>query len=302
MSDEHVLYDPTAEPRILASGLAPRLASLEGKRAGILDNSKANAGTLMLAVVERLQARRTASVTSSSARSRIAGAAVARDPGRPRALRLRPGRQRRLRVVHVVEYPRRHRAGRAGRPHGGPRDRRVRRAGAARGEEPRRGRPAAGHRAASAGRHPRGRGRARRRTRPSSGRARAAVARRAMSRRRRLAVRRPGRSKLEDDYPAINELYRRAGLDATACRSSRRREERVARVPARHATGRPARGGRGAAAAAGRGHRRAHRGQRGDGGLQAGVLAGACSPRSRRWPTRRSTSTRSRPPRIRWRR
>jgi hypothetical protein len=41
--DEQVLYDPTAEPRILTSGLAPRLASLEGKRAGILDNSKANA-------------------------------------------------------------------------------------------------------------------------------------------------------------------------------------------------------------------------------------------------------------------
>ena len=52
-----LLYDPTAEPRILAAGLAPRLASLEGKRAGILDNSKANAGTLMLAVVERLKER-----------------------------------------------------------------------------------------------------------------------------------------------------------------------------------------------------------------------------------------------------
>ena len=50
-----LLYDPTAEPRILATGLAPRLASLEGKRAGILDNSKANAGTLMLAVVARLK-------------------------------------------------------------------------------------------------------------------------------------------------------------------------------------------------------------------------------------------------------
>jgi hypothetical protein len=53
--EEHVLYDPTAEPRILATGLAPRLASLEGKRVGILDNSKANAGTLMLAVAERLK-------------------------------------------------------------------------------------------------------------------------------------------------------------------------------------------------------------------------------------------------------
>ena len=39
----------------MIAGLAPRLASLEGKRAGILDNGKANAGTLMLAVAERLK-------------------------------------------------------------------------------------------------------------------------------------------------------------------------------------------------------------------------------------------------------
>ena len=52
-----VLYDPTAEPRTVATPLAPRLASLEGKRAGILDNGKANAGTLMLAMAERLKER-----------------------------------------------------------------------------------------------------------------------------------------------------------------------------------------------------------------------------------------------------
>ena len=52
-----LLYDPTAEPRILAAGLAPRLASLQGMRVGILDNSKANAGTLMLSVVQRLKER-----------------------------------------------------------------------------------------------------------------------------------------------------------------------------------------------------------------------------------------------------
>ena len=56
-NNDDLLYDPTAEPRILATSLAPRLASLQGKRAGILDNSKANAGTLMLAVVERLKER-----------------------------------------------------------------------------------------------------------------------------------------------------------------------------------------------------------------------------------------------------
>ncbi len=56
-NNDDLLYDPTAEPRILPTSLAPRLASLQGKRAGILDNSKANAGTLMLAVVERLKER-----------------------------------------------------------------------------------------------------------------------------------------------------------------------------------------------------------------------------------------------------
>jgi hypothetical protein len=48
------LYDPTAEPRVVAERLAPRLPSLAGKRAGILDNGKANAGTLMLAVTKIL--------------------------------------------------------------------------------------------------------------------------------------------------------------------------------------------------------------------------------------------------------
>jgi hypothetical protein len=51
------LYDPTAEPRVTPSVLAPRLASLSGARAGILDNGKANAGTLMLAVTKILQER-----------------------------------------------------------------------------------------------------------------------------------------------------------------------------------------------------------------------------------------------------
>jgi hypothetical protein len=51
------LYDPTAEPRAVAAQLAPRLASLAGKRVGILDNGKANAGTLMLAVAKILQER-----------------------------------------------------------------------------------------------------------------------------------------------------------------------------------------------------------------------------------------------------
>jgi hypothetical protein len=51
------LYDPTADPRKTGAQLAPRLQSLAGTRAGILDNGKANAGTLMLAVTKILQER-----------------------------------------------------------------------------------------------------------------------------------------------------------------------------------------------------------------------------------------------------
>ena len=51
------LYDPTAESRAVAARLAPRLTSLAGTRVGILDNGKANAGTLMLAVTKILRER-----------------------------------------------------------------------------------------------------------------------------------------------------------------------------------------------------------------------------------------------------
>jgi len=51
------LYDPTAEPRVIDARLAARLGSLTGTRVGILDNGKANAGTLMLAVARILQER-----------------------------------------------------------------------------------------------------------------------------------------------------------------------------------------------------------------------------------------------------
>ena len=51
------LYDPTAEPRILAAGRRQAGGRPGGKKIAILDNSKANAGTLMLAVAKRLQER-----------------------------------------------------------------------------------------------------------------------------------------------------------------------------------------------------------------------------------------------------
>jgi hypothetical protein len=50
------VYDPTAEPQARGIALAPRLATLRGRRAGILDNGKPNADVLMSAIVERLRA------------------------------------------------------------------------------------------------------------------------------------------------------------------------------------------------------------------------------------------------------
>jgi hypothetical protein len=51
------VYDPTAAPKALGAELAPRLTTLLGARAGILDNGKANAGLLMSAIVERMRVR-----------------------------------------------------------------------------------------------------------------------------------------------------------------------------------------------------------------------------------------------------
>lgn len=49
------VYDPTAASSVRGSALAPRLPDLNGRVAGILDNGKANAGTLMKAIVQQLR-------------------------------------------------------------------------------------------------------------------------------------------------------------------------------------------------------------------------------------------------------
>ena len=51
------ILDPVGPSTATTRTLAPRPASLQGAVIGVLDNSKANAGTLMLAVVQRLKER-----------------------------------------------------------------------------------------------------------------------------------------------------------------------------------------------------------------------------------------------------
>jgi hypothetical protein len=50
-----VLVSPQSEPLLAASTLAPRLASLHGKRLGLLDNSKNRAAQLLDAVAAMLE-------------------------------------------------------------------------------------------------------------------------------------------------------------------------------------------------------------------------------------------------------
>ena len=51
------VYEPTAPARTSGGSLAPRLESFKGKRAGVLENGKANAGLLMSAAAADLHER-----------------------------------------------------------------------------------------------------------------------------------------------------------------------------------------------------------------------------------------------------
>lgn len=49
------VYDPTAASSAQSASLAARLPGMRGKVVGVLDNGKANAGVLMLAIADRLK-------------------------------------------------------------------------------------------------------------------------------------------------------------------------------------------------------------------------------------------------------
>ena len=60
------LFDPTSKPVERAVDLAPRPASLDGLRLGLVDNTKFNSDTLLALLAERLARRHGMTVTLTS--------------------------------------------------------------------------------------------------------------------------------------------------------------------------------------------------------------------------------------------
>ena len=60
------LFDPTSKPVERAVELAPRPASLQGLRLGLVDNTKFNSDTLLTKLAERLARRHGMTVTLTS--------------------------------------------------------------------------------------------------------------------------------------------------------------------------------------------------------------------------------------------
>ncbi len=60
------LFDPTSKPVERAVDLAPRPATLEGLRLGLVDNSKFNSDTLLTKLADRLARRHGVRVTLTS--------------------------------------------------------------------------------------------------------------------------------------------------------------------------------------------------------------------------------------------
>jgi hypothetical protein len=79
------ILDPTVPPDRAESGLAPRLAALDGKVLGLLANGKVNAGHLLDLVREGLEARyrvREVVIRAKPSASRVADAEILRELAR----------------------------------------------------------------------------------------------------------------------------------------------------------------------------------------------------------------------------
>ena len=100
------VLNPRGRLHQTAIPLAPRPASLDGLRPGILENRKANARLLLERLVEGLRERHRARPDGAALQERIRARARLRARGVRERGRLRARRELRLRQLHDVECPR----------------------------------------------------------------------------------------------------------------------------------------------------------------------------------------------------
>src|SRR5947199_5342677 len=111
-----IVLSPEGKAQTSAARVAslPRFADLRGKVVGLLDNSKPNADKLEERFEQLLRERfGVAGVVRRRKITNSAGRAEALSRSARRASRFHSQRSRRLRIVHVVEYPRLHRVAEA---------------------------------------------------------------------------------------------------------------------------------------------------------------------------------------------
>ena len=100
------VLNPRGRLHQAAIPLAPRPASLDGLRPGILENRKANARLLLERLVEGLRERHELGPTALRSKNASAPRARLRARGVRERGRLRARRELRLRQLHDVECPR----------------------------------------------------------------------------------------------------------------------------------------------------------------------------------------------------
>ena len=99
-----IAFDPRGVVETEPLAPAPRVAGLDGRRLGVLDNTKWNANRLLRKTVARLEQHQLRRGQLLPQGELFQGRRPRADRADRRRQRHRPDRNRRLRLVHVVLY------------------------------------------------------------------------------------------------------------------------------------------------------------------------------------------------------